>query len=328
MKCKGRIACAAIGAGLALGAASLALAQDAWPSRVMRMVVGTTPGQASDILARVYADELAKSLGQAMIVDNKPGAGGTIAAEFAARSPADGYTIYFGSSGPLVIAPHLYSKIRYHPVSDFEPVGDLGVTPMVLVVGANSPYKTIGDLIAAGRGEKGSSINYGSTPSGNTQHLAMELFKAATGTKFTQVPYKGSVESITGLLGNFVEVSIDTTTATLAYLRSGKLNALAVSTRSRLPDIVPNVPAIAETVPGFEAVAWSLYLVPKGTPDPIVKRLGVEFQRLNALSAMKDRLTAMGVVASNRPAAELKPFIERELAVWGKAVKLSGAVIE
>lgn len=323
-----RIICAALGVGLALGATSFAGAQDAqWPSRPLRIVVGFPPGQSSDIIARVYADELARSLGQAVIVDNKPGAGATLAAEFAARSPADGYTIYYGSSGPLAIAPNLYTKLKYHPLRDFEPVGTGGLVPMVLVVSANSPYKTIGDLLSAGRGDNGASINYGSAGSGGTSHLAMELFKTASGTKFTHVPYKGSVQSLTDLVGNYIQVALDTTGATLPHLRSGNVRALAVGTSFRLPDM-PNVPTIAESVPGFEATAWGMYLVPKGTPDLIVKRLSAEFQRLNGLPAIKDKLATQGIVVSNRPASELKPFMERELATWGKAVKESGATVD
>jgi tripartite-type tricarboxylate transporter receptor subunit TctC len=323
-----RAFCSVLGAGIAAGAVPFATAQEApWPSKPLRLLVGFPPGQASDILARVYADELTKTLGQSVVVENKPGAGATLAAELAARAPADGYTLYYGSSGPLAIAPHLYSKIRYDPLRDFEPVGTAGIVPMVLLVNANSPYKTIGELLAAGRGPEGSRINYGSAGSGGTSHLAMELFKTASGVKFTHVPYKGSVQSMTDLAGNSIQVALDTTGASLPFVRSGNLRVLAVGTSFRLPDM-PNVPTIAESVPGFEATAWGMYLVPKGTPEPIVKRLVAEFDRLNALPMIKEKLALLGVLVSTRPYSDLKPFMERELVTWGKAVKVSGAKVD
>ena len=314
--------------GLVLSTALFSQAQEApWPSKPIRIVVGFPPGQSSDIIARLYAVELSKSLGQPVTIDNKPGAGATLAAEFAARAPADGYTIYFGSSGPLAIAPNLYTKLKYQPLSDFEPVGTGGVVPMLLLVSANSPYKTIGDVIAAGRNDNGASINYGSAGSGGTSHLAMEMFKTASGAKYTHVPYKGSVQSLTDLVGNSIQVALDTTSAAMPLIRSGNLRALAVGTSFRLPDM-PNVPTIAESLPGFEATAWGMFLVPKGTPELIVKRLNAEFESYNARPIIKEKLAIQGVVIANRRASELKQFMERELITWGKAVKESGATID
>lgn len=323
-----RTALTALGGGLILGASPFAGAQEAqWPSRPLRMLVGYPPGQSSDIIARLYAHELSLSLGQSVVVENKPGAGAMLAAEQAARSPADGYTIYYGSSGPLAIAPNLYKNIKYDPLKDFEPVGSGGIVPMVLVVNADSPYKTLADLLAAGRGPKGDAINYGSAGSGGTSHLAMELFKMASGVKFTHVPYKGSVKALTDLAGNSVQVALDTTGATLPLLRSGMLRALAVGTATRLPEM-PNVPTIAETLPGFEASAWGMYLVPNGTPEPVVRKLAAEFDRLNNLPAIKEKLATQGIIVSDLPPSKLKPFMQQQLAIWGNAVKVSGAKID
>ena len=314
--------------GLALSTALFVHAQQApWPSKPLRIVVRFPPGQSSDIIARLYAFELSKSLGQPVTIENKPGAGATLAAEFAALSPADGYTIYYGSSGPLAIAPNLYTKLKYQPLRDFDPVGTGGIVPMLLMVSANSPYKTIGEVIAAGRTENGSSINYGSAGSGGTSHLAMELFKTASGTKYTHVPYKGSVQSLTDLVGNNIQVALDTTGAAMPFIRSGNLRALAVGTSFRLPDM-PNVPTIAESLPGFEAIAWGMFLVPKGTPELIVKRLNTEFENLNAMPIIKEKLAIQNIVVSNRRTSELKQFMERELVTWGKAVKESGATVD
>lgn len=198
---------------------------------------------------------------------------------------------------------------------------------MLLLVGANSPYKTIGDLLAARKApDAGASINYGSAGSGGTSHLAMELFKTASGLKLTHVPYKGSVQSLTDLAGNNIQAALDTVSAAKPLVRSGNIRVLAVGTTFRLPDM-PEVPTIAESLPGFESTAWGMFLMPKGTPEPIVKRLQAEFERLNALANTKEKLAVHGVVVSNRPAAELKKFMEKELVTWGKAVKSSGATV-
>jgi tripartite-type tricarboxylate transporter receptor subunit TctC len=233
----------------------------------LRIVVGFPPGQSSDILARIYAEQLGKELGESVIVENRPGAAATIAGEHVARSPADGYTILCGSTGPIAIAPNLYSHLHYDPVRDFEPIGTGGIVPMVLVVDASSRFKNLAELIEAGRAENGASINYGS------------------------------------------------------------LRALGVGTAFRLTDL-PNVPAIAETLPGFDASAWGIYLVPKGTPAPIVAKLSAALTRVNAKRETKDKLATLSMLVSDRPTSELKPFIQREIAVWGKAVKVSGATVE
>jgi tripartite-type tricarboxylate transporter receptor subunit TctC len=322
--------CQTAWAALAVGATPFSRAADdasGWPGRPLRIVVGFPPGQSSDILARIYAEELGKELGESVIVENRPGAAATIAAEHVARSPADGYTILCGSTGPIAIAPNLYSHLHYDPVRDFEPIGTGGIVPMVLVVAAGSPFKTLAELIEAGRAENGASINYGSSGAGGTAHLTMELFKLQSGTKFTHVPYKGSSPMLTDLMNRSIQVAFDTTGGTQSMLRSGSLRALGVGTTFRLTDL-PNVPAIGETLPGFDASAWGIYLVPKGTPAPIVAKLSAALARVNAKRETKDRLATLSMLVSDRPTSELKPFIQREIAVWGKAVKVSGATVE
>jgi tripartite-type tricarboxylate transporter receptor subunit TctC len=320
-----RHTCAAIGAALAAGALPRAVAQGTeWPSRPLRIVVGFSSGVASDMISRVYAAELSKVLAQPVTVENRPGAGGTLAAEHVARAPADGYTIYYGSTGPLAIAPHLYKTLGFDPLRDFEAVATAGLVPMVLVTGASSPFTTIGELVRAGKAENGATINYGSIGNGGLAHLSMELFKTATGTKFTHVPYKGSAQLLTDLAGGSVQVAFDTGTAVRPFVRSGRVRVLGVGTTARLPDM-PEAPTLAEAVPGFSSTAWGMYLVPRATPEPVVARLRDEFERLHAVPVIRDKMLELGVARFDHPPAALRKFLEQELEVWGKAVGLSGA---
>ena len=312
-------------AGLsAMPLSSRAQSDAAFPSRPMRVLVGFPPGQASDIIARAYAEELSRRLGQPVVVENRPGAGATIAAEAAARSPADGYTIFYGSSGPLAIAPGIYPKLNFDPVKDFEPIAMAGIVPFVLVVNANSPMRTLADAITAGRGPNAASISYASGGNGSTSHLVMEMLRSGANLGYTHVPYKGSIPAINDLIGGAVQITMETLSTTMPHIRSGRLRALAVSTAKRLPEL-PDVPAIAEVVPGYEAVAWGLFLAPAGTPTAIVDRLAAEFDQVNRMPAIKERLAQNGITLVDRPRAELKPWVASEVDRWGKAIKASGA---
>ncbi len=312
-------------AGLsAMPLSSRAQSDAAFPSRPLRVLVGFPPGQASDIIARAYAEELSRRLGQPVVVENRPGAGATIAAEAAARSPADGYTIFYGSSGPLAIAPGIYPKLNFDPVKDFEPIAMAGIVPFVLVVNANSPMRTLADAITAGRGPNAASISYASGGNGSTSHLVMEMLRSGANLGYTHVPYKGSIPAINDLIGGAVQITMETLSTTMPHIRSGRLRALAVSTAKRLPEL-PDVPAIAEVVPGYEAVAWGLFLAPAGTPNAIVDRLAVEFDQVSRMPAIKERLAQNGITLVDRPRAELKPWVASEVDRWGKAIKASGA---
>jgi tripartite-type tricarboxylate transporter receptor subunit TctC len=315
-------------AGLGLLPLSLRAQTDtgSWPVKPIRILVGFPPGQASDIIARAYAEELGKRLGQPVIVENRPGAGATIAAEAAARSPADGYTIYYGSSGPLAIAPNMYAKLNFDPIKDFEPVAMAGIVPFVMVVPTSSPFKSLEDVLVAGRGPNGAMINYGSAGQGSTSHLVMEMLKAEAGLKFNHVAYKGSVPALNDLIGGSTQVALDTISAVLPLLKSARLRALGVSTAKRLPEF-PGVPAIAESVPGYEAVAWGMWAVPTATPGAIIERLANEFAQINQAPVVQQRLAAAGISLSERPRVQLKPFMQSELERWGRAVKVSGATL-
>ena len=302
------------------------VATPGWPARPLRVLVGFPPGQASDIIARAYAEELGKSLGQPVIVENRPGAGATIAAEMAARAPADGYTLLYSSSGPLAIAPHMYAKLNYDSIRDFEPLYQGGIVPYILVVNSSSPYKTLQELVAQGRGANGAAINYGSGGNGTTSHLAMEMLKAEGGLKFTHVPYKGSVPALNDLAAGAVQVVLETVSATLPYVKNGKARILGISMTRRHPEL-PDVAPIAEVVPGYESAAWGMFITPTGTPAPIVNRLAAELERITQTPAMRERLTALGVITLERPRGQLKPFMQSELERWGKAVKASGATM-
>lgn len=309
-----------------LGLAAQTSPTPGWPSRPLRILVGFPPGQASDIIARAYADDLGRSLGQPVIVENRPGAGATIAAEAGARAPADGYTLLYSSSGPLAIAPHMYAKVNYDAVKDFEPLYQGGIVPYILVVNSASPLRSMQELVTQGRGPNGAAINYGSGGNGTTSHLAMEMLKAEGGLKFTHVPYKGSVPALNDLSAGAVQVVLETVSATLPYVKNGKARILGISMLRRHPEL-PDVPPIADVVPGYESAAWGMFLAPTGTPAPIVNRLSAEIERITQTSAMRERLTALGVITIERPRTQLKPFMQAEFERWGKAVKASGATM-
>jgi tripartite-type tricarboxylate transporter receptor subunit TctC len=230
------------------------------------VLVGFPPGQASDIIARAYAEELGKSLGQPVIVENRPGAGATIAAEMAARAPADGYTLLYSSSGPLAIAPPHVREAQTTTRSGISSRCTRAAScPTSWSSTVRRPTKTLQELVAQGRGANGAAINYGSGGNGTTSHLAMEMLKAEGGLKFTHVPYKGSVPALNDLAAGAVQVVLETVSATLPYVKNGKARILGISMTRRHPEL-PDVMPIAEVVPGYESAAWGMFITPDRHP--------------------------------------------------------------
>ncbi|MDB5819401.1 MAG: putative Bug-like extracytoplasmic solute binding receptor, family [Rhizobacter sp.] len=314
-------------AAVALPALATAQAGSAWPTHELRIVVGFTAGQSSDISARIVAEELGTVLGQAVIVDNRPGAGATLAHELVAKAAPDGYTLLLGVPGALTMAPSLYPKLRYDPLRDFEPVGMVGTTPYVMVVAPSSPIMTLAELIAAGKGPDGEAMNFGSSGNGSSTHLLMERFKLETGTHFRHIPYKGSVPALTDLMGGRLQVMIDSLTATAPYVKSGKLRALGISTATPIADL-PGVPTISSVVPGYEVVAAGLLMVPSATPRPIVDRLVKAVEQAQANPKMAEKLLAQGIFARNDPPDVIKRNLKTETALWAKVVQASGARLD
>jgi tripartite-type tricarboxylate transporter receptor subunit TctC len=263
-----------------------------YPGRAVKVIVPFTPGSATDILGRVVADQLTRSLGQPFVVENKPGAGGIIGTEAAKNAAPDGYTLAMAGSGPFGINPAVYARLPYDPVRDFEPIANIALTPQTIVVGASTPYKSLKEFVAAAKARPG-AIDYGSLGNGSTSHLTMEALQAAAGIKLNHIPFKGAAEAQAQIIGGNLAAMSDTIPGLLAHLKSGKLRALGVASAQRSP-FAPEVPTIAEQgYPGFESVGWIGLAAPAKTPAAILDKLNAEVAKMLANQDVKDRLAAL-----------------------------------
>jgi tripartite-type tricarboxylate transporter receptor subunit TctC len=298
---------------------------DAWPSRPLRIVVGFAPGGSNDIVARLLADKLNKSLGQPAIVENKPGGGGAVAAAFVKSQPADGYTLLVGASGAMVVGPAIGAPASYETLADFEPVSILGTFPLVLVVNADSPHKTLKDLVTWSKANTSTS-NYASASP--TFTLATELLKLRTGASMQRVSYRGTNDAVLAVLGNQVTAAMTDTLPAIPQLKDGKLRALAVTSPARLAEL-PDVPTMAEAgIAGAEAVFWTGLFVPKGTPKEIVGRLEAEVRAAMQDAEIRQRLRALATDAASSSPAEFADRIKADLKAWGDVAKTANVTIE
>jgi len=303
---------------LLLGAATASFAQP-YPSKPIRLLVGFAPGGAADILGRITAQALSDSIGEQVVVDNRPGAGSLIATEIAARSNPDGYTLLF-TSPPHAINAALYRRAKYDPVNDFDPVVQVVATALVLTVNPASPFKTVKDMIAYAKGNPG-KLSYGSGGSGATGHLAMELLKSVTGVDIVHVPYKGTGPVITDLIGGQIQMTIGSAAPTLPQVRAGKLRALAVTSRTRSA-VLPDVPTIAESgVPAYEVTQWFGVLAPRGTPAGVVSKLNGSTLQALQRKEVRERFLASSAEPVGGAPESLRKLIAQEVAVWGKLVR-------
>lgn len=306
-----------------LGAASA----QAYPDKPIRMVVPFPAGGTTDILARAVAQKLSESLGQQMIVDNKPGAGGNIGAQEVARAAPDGYTLVMGTVGTHAINPSLYKKMPYDHVKDFAPVSLVASVPNLLVVHPSVPVNSVKELIAYVKANPG-KLNFASSGNGTSIHLSGELFKTMTGVQMTHVPYKGSAPAVTDLLGGQVQLMFDNMPSALPHAKGGKLKPLAVTSAKRFPG-TPDIPTIAEAgVPGYEASSWFGVLAPAGTPKEIVNKLSTEIAKALKTPEMTKRLEEQGAQAVGSTPEEFAAHIKAETAKWAKVVKESGATVD
>jgi tripartite-type tricarboxylate transporter receptor subunit TctC len=304
-------------------AASAAMAQQ-YPQRSIRLVLGFAPGGASDTMARVVGTRLSESLGQPLVVDNRPGAGGNIAAEIVARSNPDGYTLLLGNNGMLAVNVSLYPNIGFDPLKDFAPVVLIASQPNVVVVHPGVAAKSMKELIALAKARPG-QLNYASPGAGTTGHLAGELFKRMAGVEYTIVPFKGGGPSAVSVLSGQTQFSFATALSVQPHIKSGKLRALAVTTAKRSPSF-PDLPTVAEAaVPGFDAITWHGIVVPARTPQPVIARLNKEFNRLLQAPEMRDRLMTLGSEVIGGEPKQLTDFIRTEIPRWAKVIKESGA---
>jgi tripartite-type tricarboxylate transporter receptor subunit TctC len=305
--------------------ALVATANAQYPDRPVRMIVGFPPGGAADILGRIAAQRLTETLGQQVVVDNRGGAGGLIATEIAARTSPDGYTLLF-TSIPHVINPHLYRKVAYDAIKDFAPVVQFVAVPLMMASNVSFPVKSVKDLIAVARAKPG-QINFASAGGGSSSHLAMELFKSMTGTGMNHIPYKGTGPLITDLISGQVSVTIASAVPLSPQVKIGKLRGLAVTSSKRSPSF-PDLPAIAETVPGYEVVNWFGIVAPAGTPRAIVARINKDFNDALVSPRLRELLAAQGADAVGGTPEDFARIIRADFAKWARVVRESGARVD
>ncbi len=299
----------------------------AYPSKTVRILVGFAPGGSTDIVARLIAQEMTKNVGQQVVVDNRPGAGGNIAAELTSKAPPDGYTLFACTTGVFAIQPFLYSKLPYDPEKGLTPVTQTGSLPYIIVVHPSLPVKNVRDFIAFAKARPG-QINYASSGIGTASHLSAALFASAAGISMVHVPYKGTGNAMSDLLGGQVVLLFDQPVSSLPQVQAGKLRVLGISSGTRFSTL-KDIPTIAEQgLPGFEAISWSGICAPGGTPKPIVDRIYSEVAKVLKVPEIRDRLLRDGIEPIGSTPEQYAEHIKKEAVKWGKVVKDSGARVE
>jgi len=314
---------AALGLGLAASAPAFA---QAWPDKPLRIMVGASPGGGTDILARMLGEKFAADFRQSVVVENRPGASNTIAAEITAKAPADGYTLLLATNTAQAIAPHLL-KLKFDPLKDLQPIGLVAVMPNVLVVSANSPYKSVKD-VAAAMAQNPGALKYASSGIGSTQHVAGEAFNLATNTKAIHVPYKGSSQAHVDIIGGDVTMMFDSTSSAMGQIKAGKFRALAVMAERRSPEI-PDVPTMSEAgVKGVDVATWYGLYVTGGTPKPVVEALTAELTRVLKLPEVQARIKGMGGDVGALVADQFAEMNRQEFERFRKLVKDANIKVE
>ncbi len=310
-----------------LAFATIALAQS-YPTKPVKLIVPFPPGGAVDVYARIVQPALSENLGQPVVIENKTGASGMIGAESVAKAPADGYTVLVGNVATLAMNVGIYKKMPYDPVKDLAPVMQTVMVNYALVVNPAVPAKDVKELVAYAKANPG-KLSYGSSGSGSAQHMAAELFKAATGTDITHVPYKGTGALVGDLVAGHVSMAIADQASMMPQVKAGKLRALGVGGLKRSPEY-PDIPTIAESgnLPGFEAVAWQGIAVPVATPPDVVKRLHDAFAKAQDNPAIKEKLIAAGLTPVGGTAEAFGSYIKSEIAKWSKVAKDIGATVD
>jgi len=309
---------------LTLTALAAAASAQNYPSKSIRFLVGFAPGGSTDIVARLNAQKMTDNVGQQVVVDNRAGAGGIIAAEILAKSPPDGYTILACTTGNFAIIPYLYKTVPYNADKDLLPVTQSGSLPYIIVVHPSLPVKNVKELIAFAKSHPG-QINYASSGIGSASHLSPEMFKSMAGINIVHVPYKGTGQAIGDLLAGQVVMMFDQPVSTLPHVKAGKLRVLAITSGKRFPTL-QEIPTVAESgIPGFEAVWWAGVCAPGGTSKDIVNRLQGEVAKVLKLPDVSERLMRDGIEPIGSTPEQFHAFIEREKIKWSKVVKDSGA---
>ncbi len=298
-----------------------------YPARPVRVLIPFTAGSAADIIARAMEPQMREKLGQPLVIDNRGGAGGNIAAELTAKSAPDGYTVMMGTIGTHAINVSLYSKLPYDPVRDFTPVALVGESPNALVINPRVPANSIKELIALAKARPG-QLNYGSSGAGTTVHLSAELFASMAGIKIVHVPFKGATEALTALLGGQLDLMFASLSSSISLIKAGRLKAFAVTGAQRSPSI-PELPTMSEAaLPGYAAAAWFGIVGPAGLPPVAVTTLNKAALASLATQEVKDRLFASGVEVRTSTPEEFARLIETEIQKWAQVVKASGARVD
>ncbi|MFO1413371.1 MAG: tripartite tricarboxylate transporter substrate binding protein [Burkholderiales bacterium] len=316
---------------IALTAALLAVAPaafgQAWPAKPIKLVAPSTPGDAPDVIARLVAEKLSTVLGQQVVVDNRPGAGGVVGSDAVAKAAPDGYTLIMGNAGSHGINAAVYSKLPYDIQRDFAPVSLVAIAPNVMVVNPGVPANTVAEFIAYAKANPG-KMSYSSGGNGSSAHMSMELFKAMAGVDIQHIPYKGSSPALADLAGGQVQVFIGNMPPTVPLIKGGKIRALAVTTKTRSP-LMPELPTIADSgLPGYETVAWFGVLAPAGTPSEIVNRLSQEIAKIAKSPEMREKLLAMGAEPVGSTPEEFKLVIDRDIAKWKPLAQKVGIKVD
>jgi tripartite-type tricarboxylate transporter receptor subunit TctC len=307
---------------LLLAAAGIAHAQDAFPSRPVHVLVPFAPGGAVDIVARTLGDELSSRWGRAVVVENRPGAGGVVASEAEAKAAPDGYTLILVATGHA-LNPHLYAKLPYDSFNDFTPISLIGTSPNMLLVRADSPFKTLTDLIAAARARPG-QITYGHAGNGTSPHLAGELLKYMAKIDITPIPYKGGAPALTDLIGGHIPMTFNNIPESIAQIMAGTVRPLGMTTAVRSP-VLPDVPTIAEAgLPGFDTGVWWGLLGPGGLPPDITAKLAKDTADAVNAAAVKTRLIALGATPVGSSPAQFAALIRADYEKWGPIIKAAG----
>ena len=304
----------ALGLSCALGS-PLALAQT-YPAKPLRWIVPSTPGDGSDITGRLIAERLSRELGQPVLIDNKPGAGGVLGSELAAKAAPDGYTMIVGNAGSHGVNAGIYSKLNYDVVKDFVPVAMICTTPNVMVVSPNTKVKTVAEFVTYAKANPG-KVNYASGGVGSSAHLSAELFKSMSGADMTHIPYKGSAPAVAGVLSDEVQVMIGNLPPWSAQIKAGKVQALAVTTAQRHHSL-PDTPALAESLPGFETIAWFGVLAPAGTPKAVVTRINALVNQALEQPEVKARLATLACDPAPATPEAFATRVTTDVARWKK----------
>lgn len=310
----------------ALGAVRPALAQGWTPDRPIRLVVPFAPGGSTDVTARLVAEAIAPKLGQPAVIENRPGAGGNIGSEAVARSAPDGHTLVMGTSSTHATNVALYRNLPYQPLRDFAPVGQVAFIPNLLVVHPDVPARDLPALIALAKAQPG-VLNFGNAGSGTSQHLSAAMFASKAGIEVTHVSYRGGAPAVTDLLGGKIQAMAAPLVEVVAHVQAGRLNAIAVTT-ARRSSLLPDVPTIAETIPGFEVALWNGIFAPAGTPPAAVLRLSSAIAEALRTDEMRTKLAQQGSEPVGSTPEVFATFITAEIPKWAELVRISGAIVE